>query len=74
MRGRTDLDEGQVRHERLDLLDHLGLGTRVERLELHVENRLFFRLGSRRRSLVCALCVVRARSTSCGGTDGARCG
>ena len=42
----THLDEGEVRHNRLDLFNDLRLGTSVERLELHVENCLFLRLGS----------------------------
>ena len=33
----THLDEGKVRHNRLDLFDDLRLGTSVERLEFHIE-------------------------------------
>lgn len=65
----THLDEGEVRHDRLDLFDDLRLGTGVERLEPHVENRLFFRLGFlRRRRLVCG-----ARTRAGGRNRCARC-
>lgn len=62
----TDLDEGEVRHERFDLLDDLGLGARVERLELHVEDRLFFRLG--RGCLFGCRCIL-----VCAGGSGTSC-
>ena len=56
------LDEGEIRHEGLDLLDDLWLGTRVERLEPHVEYRLFLRLG---RFLSCRLVCVDPRGACC---------
>ena len=56
----TDLDEGEVWHERFDLLYDLRLGACVERLELHVEDRLLFRLGGG--------CLFRCRCVICGGT------
>jgi hypothetical protein len=40
----TDLDEGEVGHNRFDLFDDFWLGARIERFKLHVEDRLFFRL------------------------------
>jgi hypothetical protein len=68
----TDLDEGEVRHKRFDLLDDLGLGARVERFELHVEYRLFFRLG--RGCLFGCSCIVCARcSGTCSRNGRARC-
>jgi hypothetical protein len=71
----THLDEGEVRHDRLDLFNDLRLGTGVERLEPHVENRLFFRLGRflRRRRIVCVCDRTRAgdrnRCTRCRECD-----
>lgn len=54
----TDLDECEVGHERLDLLDDFWLGAPVERFKLHVEDRLFFRLGSSFLFIrVCIVCV-----------------
>ena len=40
----TYLDEREVGDHRLDLADDLGLRGGVERLELHVEDRLLLRL------------------------------
>lgn len=66
----TDLDQGEIRHERFDLLDDLWLGARVERFELHVEDRLFFRLGG--GCLFSCHCVICCGS--CGRNGCARCG
>ena len=67
---KAHLDEGEVRHHRLDLLDDLGLRTCVERLELYVENHLFLWLGRSGRifargGVVCA-CASRCCCCSCG--------
>lgn len=68
----TDLDEGEVRHERFDLLYDLRLGARVERLELHVEDRLLFRLGG--GCLFRCRCVIRSGTGTCCRNPRARCG
>ncbi len=39
----TDLDEGEVGHDRFNLFDDFWLGARIERFKLHVEDCLFFR-------------------------------
>jgi hypothetical protein len=66
----TDLNEGEVRHESLDLLDDLRLGTRVERFEPHVKYRLFFWLGGNLFACRCFVCG----GTCCGRNGCARCG
>ena len=63
----TDLDEGEVGHERLDLFDDFRLGARIERFKLHVKDRLFFRL--RRDFFFARSCIV---CCSCSG--GWKCG
>ena len=42
--GETNVDEGEVWYERLNFSDDLGLGGRVEGLELDIEDGLFLRL------------------------------
>src|SRR6266850_8181469 len=67
---KAHLDEGEVRHHRLDLLDDLGLRTGVERLELHVENHLFLWLGRSRRIFACGRVVC---ACACGRSEGGAC-
>ena len=63
----TYLNESEVRHDCLDLFDDLRLGTSVERLEFHIEYRLFLRLSSLLHYLVrsCGTRTGRNRRTRC---------
>ena len=69
----TDLDEGEVGHDRFDLFDDFRLGARVERFELHVEDRLFLRLRGNfffARSRIIRTRCPRTRKRSCGACSG----
>jgi len=65
----TDLDEGEVGHERFNLFDDFRLGPRIERFELHGEYRLFFRLRGCLFACRCIICVCCTRT--CGWNGGA---
>jgi len=70
----TDLDEGEVGHERFDLFDDFRLGARAERFKLHVEDRLFFRLGGSfffaSSYIVCTCCTCCTCGWKCGACRG----
>jgi hypothetical protein len=68
----TDLDEGEVGHDRFDLFDDFWLGAHSERFKLHIEDRLFFRFRGyfffARPHIVCACaCSGSWKCSACCG-------